>query len=108
TITTRAWKGGYGYSGDGGPVPNAQLKQPSGVSVDGAGNLFIADISNHRIRRVSPDGIITTIAGTGARGFSGDGGPATDAQLLYPTSVAVDNAGNVYVSSSSSNIVRIL
>ena len=71
---------------------------PSGVAVDGAGNLFIADTGNHRIRKVTPAGIISTVAGTGNEGFSGDGGPATAAQLRAPAGVAVDGAGNLFIA----------
>ena len=86
-----------GYSGDGGPAIDAQLSRPGGLALDGAGNLFIADIDNHRIRKVSADGIITTLAGNGVPGFSGDGGPAIDAQLYLPADVAVDGKGNVFI-----------
>jgi hypothetical protein len=105
-ITTVAGNGTTGYSGDGGPAIKAQV-YPVGVAVDGAGNLFIADIGNRRIRRVSPDGIISTIAGNGERGFAGDGGAAIDAQLWSPNSVAVDDTGNLYVSDYN-DVVRIL
>jgi uncharacterized protein (TIGR03437 family) len=86
-----------GFSGDGGPATSAQLFDPSDVAVDSAGNLYIADTYNDRIRMVS-NGVITTIAGTGVPGFSGDGGPASSAQIGYfPQDVAVDSAGNVYI-----------
>lgn len=84
------------YSGDGGPAISAPLNSPQGVAVDCSGNLFIADKGNQRIRRVSPDGIITTVAGGGSAGL-GDGGPATSAQLNYPGGVAVDGAGNLFI-----------
>jgi len=93
--------GGFGFSGDGGPATAARLNSPSAVAVDGAGNLFIADRNNHRIRKVTPDGVIGTVAGTGTSGFSGDGGPATAAQIASPTSVAVDGAGNLFVATSN-------
>ena len=86
-----------GYSGDGGPATSAQLYDPSGLAADSAGNLFIADSFNHRVRRISTDGIIVTVAGDGTMGDSGDGRPATAAQLSYPISVAVDGAGNLFV-----------
>ncbi len=92
-ITTVAGTGVAGYSGDGGPATSAQMSYPTGLAVDGSGNLYIADYRNHRIRKVSPSGIITTVAGTGIVGFSGDGGPATSAQLYYPYGVAVDGVG---------------
>ena len=79
-----------GFGGDGGPASQAQLNQPEGVAVDASGNLYIADTDNNRIRKISPNGIITTVAGTGIAGFSGDGGPASQAQLNQPEGVAVD------------------
>jgi sugar lactone lactonase YvrE len=104
-ITTVAGNGASRYSGDGGPAIEAQIS-PAGVAVDGDGNLFIADINNNRIRRVSPDGIISTIAGTGEPGIAGDGGPAIEAQTS-PASVAVDGNGNIYFSNYN-DVVRIL
>ena len=86
-----------GYSGDGGPAIDAQLSRPGGIVLDGAGNLFIADIDNHRIRKVSADGIITTLAGNGVPGFSGDGGSAIDAQLYLPAALATDGKGNLFI-----------
>ena len=92
TITTIAGSGepgvgGRGYSGDGGPSVEAKLAYPSDVIVDRAGNLYVADTDNHRIRRIDAEGIITTIAGMGERGYSGDNGPATEAQLNFPVDV---------------------
>src|SRR5439155_20751462 len=82
TITTVAGNGTFGFSGDGGPATAAELGTPVGVALDGAGNLFIADYYNYRIRRVDAGtGTITTVAGNGTQGFSGDGGPATAAEL---------------------------
>jgi hypothetical protein len=99
TITTVAGTGTQGFSGDGGPATNAQLCVARGVAVDGSGNLFIADPANNRIRKVSAaTGIITTVAGTGTSGFSGDGGLATSALLAAPLSVAVDGSGNLYIA----------
>jgi hypothetical protein len=97
TITTFAGTGIPGSSGDGGPATSARLYAPSGVAVDGQGNVYIVDSYNQRVRKVSAGGTITTIAGTGRLGFSGDGGPATSAQLSYPSGVAVDGQGNVYI-----------
>ena len=105
-ITTVAGNGTYGYSGDGGTAVSAQLSSPYGVGVDGAGNLYIADTSNNRIRRVSPSGIITTVAGNGTQGYAGDGGAATSAQLSYPYRVAVDGAGNLYLADSFNHRIR--
>ncbi len=96
-ITTIAGNGRFGFSGDGGPATSAQLNQPFGIAVDGNGNLFIADFANRRIRKVTAAGIMTTVAGTGTFGFGGDGGPAISAQLSWPTSVAIDRTGNLFV-----------
>jgi len=96
-ISLVAGNGTYGFSGDNGPATSAQLN-PSSVAVDSAGNLYIAEIANNRIRKVS-NGVITTVAGNGTQGFSGDNGPATDAQLDQPNGVAVDSAGNLYFSA---------
>jgi uncharacterized protein (TIGR03437 family) len=95
-ITTVAGNGYEGFSGDNGAAINAQLANPMGVAVDSAGNLFIADQSNRRVRKVS-SGVITTVAGSGTEGFSGDNGPATSAQLSYPVGVAVDSDGSLYI-----------
>ncbi len=105
-ITTVAGNGVFGYSGDGGPATTAQLRYPTGVALDTSGSLYIADSQDHRIRKVSPDGVITTIAGNGLPGHSGDGGLATHAQLSGPTGIAVDAAGNIYVADTDS--VRLL
>jgi hypothetical protein len=106
-MTTVAGDGVRGFGGDGGPAVSARLNAPDGIAVDTAGNLFIADSSNHRVRRITPAGIITTIAGNGFHGFSGDGGPATSAQLTNPASVAVDSDGNLFVVDASKRIRKI-
>jgi len=105
-ITTVAGNGTFGYSGDGGAATAAQLYYPSGVAVDAAGDLFISDSANNVIREVSPAGIITTVAGNGTQGYSGDGGAATAAQLSYPSGVAVDAAGDLFISDSANNVIR--
>jgi uncharacterized protein (TIGR03437 family) len=106
TIRTIAGNGIQGFSGDGGPATAAQLSQPYRVAVDGAGNLYIADYGNNRIRKVNTSGIISTVAGNGAVGFSGDGGLATSATLNGPLGVAVDSMGNIYLSDTSNQRVR--
>src|SRR5271157_2356151 len=105
TITTIAGNGMQGFSGDGGPATSASLTYPAGVAVDPAGNLYIADSYNNRIRKVS-GGTITTVAGNGAYGFSGDGGPATSASLYWPQGVAVDSAGNLYIADTGNQRIR--
>jgi len=105
-ITTVAGSGPRGFSGDGGPATAASLYYPSDVAVDSAGNLFIADFDNQRIRKVSASGIITTVAGNGTQGFSGDGGPATAASLYYPSGVAVDASGNLFIADSGNSRIR--
>ena len=82
------------------------LSQPRGVAIDGGGNIYIADYQNHRVRKISNTGVITTFAGTGTAGFSGNGGPATAAQLVYPIDVKVDLAGNVYIVSNQGTAIR--
>ena len=105
-ISTVAGTGEEGFAGDGGPAVDAQLSNPESVAVDAAGNLYIAESGNLRIRRVDPSGIITTIAGTGVRGYSGDGGPAVQAQLSYPNGVAVDTDSNLYIADSTNYRIR--
>ncbi|MBH0186023.1 MAG: hypothetical protein HP477_11600 [Nitrospira sp.] len=105
-ITTVAGTGGAGFSGDGGPATAAELNDPHGVAVDTAGNLWITDLKNHRIRKVDAAGVITTVAGTGVAGFSGDGGPATAAQLHAPHGVAVDTAGNLWIAERDNYRIR--
>ena len=101
-ITTVAGNGAYGYSGDGGPATTAGLNWPTGVAVDAAGNLFIADCGNSCVREVNhATGVITTVAGNGTTGYRGDGGLATAAELLDPTGVAVDAAGNLFIADGN-------
>jgi uncharacterized protein (TIGR03437 family) len=105
-ITTVAGSGAFGYSGDGGPAVNASLSVPTGVAVDSTGALFIADYFNNVIRKVTPDGIITTFAGTGTAGYSGDGGPAATATLNGPISVTVDARGDLFIADNSNSVIR--
>jgi Flp pilus assembly protein TadD/sugar lactone lactonase YvrE len=106
TITTVAGNGERAFAGDGGPAVKAALHKPCAVAVDHEGQLYIADYMNHRIRKVTKDGIISTLAGTGEAGHAGDGGPATAAKLNGPYGVAVDSKGNVYVADQRNNRVR--
>jgi trimeric autotransporter adhesin len=98
TLDTVAGTGRRGFSGDGGRARRAKVKAPRSVAVDGAGNVYFAAPFNNRVRKVDTHGKITTIAGTGKKGFSGDGGPARNARLHTPYSVAVDSHGNVYIA----------
>ncbi len=108
-ITTVAGTGTRGFSGDGGPATGASLHFPTGVALDGSGNFYIADSSNDRIRKVTAaSGIITTVAGTGARGFLGDEGPATAASLIFPSDVALDRSTNVYIADGGSGRIRVV
>jgi sugar lactone lactonase YvrE len=94
------------FSGDGGPATSADLDRPTGVAVDAQGNIYISDSFNNRIRKVTGDGRIQTIAGTGATGYGGDGGLALAAMLAHPMGLAVDEHGNVYVADRENNRVR--
>lgn len=105
-ITTIAGSLGEGFSGDGGPAARAQFQGPAGVAVDGAGNLFIADAGNNRLRRISASGIIESIAGNGLEFYLGDGGPATGVQLNSPFFVAVDSRNNLLIGDYSDQRVR--
>ena len=96
----------HGYSGDGGAATNANLNHPNCVALDAFGNLFIADSQNDVIRKVDTNGLITTVAGNGTTGYSGDGGAATNASLDDPTGVAVDALGNLLIADSHNSLVR--
>jgi sugar lactone lactonase YvrE len=105
-ISTFAGTGTIGYTGDGGPATSARISHPAGLTFDAAGNLYVAETVNNIIRKVSPSGIISTVAGSGSVGYSGDGGPATLATMNDPIGVAVDLAGNIYISEYLSHVVR--
>ncbi len=109
-ITTVAGNGSENYNGDGVLATEATLNRPGHIIFDNAGNLYIADTFNHRVRKIDTDGIITTVAGGGGfdGGFAGDGGPATSALLNYPRGVAVDGSGRVFISDSLNNRVRVV
>lgn len=106
TTSVVAGNGNVGYSGDGGPATQATLGFPGGVAADAKGDVYIADRANNVVRRVAPDGIITTVAGTGTPGYSGDGHAATRARLDFPGAVAVDGIGDLYIADTDNNAIR--
>jgi sugar lactone lactonase YvrE len=105
-ITTIAGTGAWGFDGDGGAATSASLAQPFGLALDEAGNLYICDQGNNRVRMVDTQGIITTVAGNGIAGYAGDGGPATLASLNFPYAAIVDNSGNLYIGDFNNFVVR--
>lgn len=105
-ISTYAGDGTVGFSGDGGAATSAELDQPVGTAMDSAGNLYFSDSTNNRIRKVTPEGVISTYAGNGTAGFNGDGGAATSAELSGPLGIAFDDAGNLYIAESGNERVR--
>jgi uncharacterized protein (TIGR03437 family) len=107
-VVTVAGNGSAGQGGDGGIALQGQLNQPAACAVDTAGNLFIADTLNNRIRLVTPAGAISTVAGNGAGGFAGDGQPATHAMLNAPAGVAVTDSGDIFIADSGNNRVRLV
>jgi sugar lactone lactonase YvrE len=107
-ITTVAGNGTNAFAGDGGPATNASFYSPFGVALDADGNLYIADANNNRVRKVDTNGIITTVAGNGGAGYSGDGGAGTNASLHYPFSVVLDANGNLYIADYFNNRIRMV
>jgi sugar lactone lactonase YvrE len=105
-VSTIAGNGTFGFSGDNGPGVSAMIGTAAGIAIDNAGNVFFADSTNHRIRRIDVNGVITTVAGTGTAGYNGDGGQATSKQLNSPNGVAVDSAGNLFIADSSNLRLR--
>jgi sugar lactone lactonase YvrE len=106
-ISSVAGNGSQGYNGDGIPATSASLNDPTGVAVDSAGNVYIADTDNVRIRKVeAATGAISTVVGNGLADFSGDGGPPTGASLEYPQSLTVDSAGNLYIADTANWRIR--
>jgi large repetitive protein len=106
TITTIAGTGTAGYSGDNGAATNAELNWPRGVALDTTGDIFFTDTANSVVREIDASGTITTVAGNGTYGFGGDGGSATNAELSWPRSIAVDDSGNIYIADTMNNVIR--
>jgi len=106
TLTRVAGNGRQGYSGDGGLATEAEFFDPRSIAIDSRGNIYVADDGNQRVRVISADGIVTTLAGNGTAGNTGDGGEATEAQVFYPSDVAVDARGNLYIASG--NVIRVV
>ena len=107
-VTVFAGNGSFLYDGDGGQAVSSTLNQPKGLAFDAAGDLFVADSSHNRVRKISPAGVITTVAGNGTAGFSGDSGVGTAAQLNNPVAVAVDSANNVYIADKNNQRIRMV
>ena len=106
TIETVVGTGTGGFSGDNGPASSAEIDHPYSITYNAQGDLFIADAYNSVVREVTPDGVIHTVAGTGTRGYSGDGGAATAAKLNEPEGLAIDSAGDLFISDSDNNVIR--
>ena len=107
-ISTVAGTGMGGYTGDGGPATAAKIYAQGQIAIDHHGNLYIAELNSNRVRKINTSGIITTIAGNGMQGYSGDGGPATAAQLFKPTGLFTDNCDNVFIADTWNNVIRIV
>ncbi|HEY0703403.1 MAG TPA: choice-of-anchor D domain-containing protein [Candidatus Acidoferrales bacterium] len=107
-VKTIAGTGACKYTGDGGPATSATLNDPQGIAFDGLGNLYIADAGNNVIRRIDANGTITTYAGNGTQGFSGDNGAATSAELGFPQAIASDTSGNIFIADTGNNRIRLV
>src|SRR5204863_670012 len=107
-IGTIAGAGLSGFAGDGGPASAARLMSPSNVAADAAGNLYIADKGNNRTRKVSADGMITTVAGTGTPGFGTVGAPAVQSRLSSPSGIAIDTKGTLYIADTNNSTVETI
>ncbi len=105
-ITTVAGTGVAGFSGDGGPAIHAELKHPMGLAIGPHGSIYVVDQGNSRVRKITPSGTISTVAGDGVCGFSGDGGPAVHAEMSSPMGIAVDRLGNIYIADWGNRRVR--
>jgi serine/threonine-protein kinase len=108
TIDTIAGTGKPGFSGDGGPARKAKVSFPRGIAVDRKGNVYFCDLDHDRVRKIDTHGKITTFAGTGKRGYSGDGGPATQAQLSVLDILCVDAKGNIFIADHGNDRIRKL
>ncbi len=106
TISTFAGNGNKTYAGDGAAATGASLARPRGLSVDASGNIYVADSDNHRIRMIATTGVVTTLAGNGSQGYTGDGGPAVNASLDTPRAPAATASGAVALSDTNNNVVR--
>lgn len=107
-IAVHAGAGSAGFSGDHGPALQARFNQPVDLAIDAQDNLYVADMGNHRIRKISPEGVVTTLAGNGLPGFYGDGRAAEDASLNLPSAVASDNQGNIFLADSGNQRIRVV
>ena len=107
-MTTIAGNGSTGFSGDGGPAAQSTINYPTGVCTDAAGNLYFNDLGNFRVRKIDTSGNITTVAGNGTRGSTGDGGPATQASMIIPIRCAVDSGGNLYITDQGGHKIRMV
>ena len=105
-ISTAVGTGAFGYSGDGGPATSATLGEPYGIAFNAAGDLFIADSDNYVVREVNTSGVISTVAGNHTYGYSGNGGPATSAELSYPNDIAFNASGDMFIADESNNVIR--
>jgi hypothetical protein len=105
-ISTIAGNGTSGYSGDGGPATNASLNSPFGVALNSVGDVYISDKGNNVIRKIDTSGHISTVAGNGTSGYSGDGGPATNATMQSPKGINFDSFGNMFLADAGNNVIR--
>jgi uncharacterized protein (TIGR03437 family) len=108
TATVIAGDGNLGFSGDFGPATDAEFDDPKSIALDSNGYVYVADTNNNRVRKISPQDIITSIAGVGTSGHTGDGGPAAQASLSFPHGLAIDASNNVYISDTDNNVIRLL